>query len=465
MTKTRHVIVGGGTSGLNAITAIREYDKGDSEVVLVSGEWPYSRMVLPYYLGRSISESHVYTATAPKMASLGVQFAKSLAAASTIASEAREVSPLVSQFVPRNATAIDTKNNRLTLDDGSLLEYDDLLIATGSSATRPPVPGVHGANIHNLWTLDDAKAVLSEIKEGMDVAMIGAGFISFTILNGVLKHGVKLHIIEIMPQVLPRMVDKDGANLVENWLTKHGVNIHTSTTLKSIEDAGGRKKLVLSKGGDLTVDLVIMGTGIQTNLGWLDGSGITLDQGVLVDDHLRSSVPNVYAAGDVAQGAELVTGNREVHAIEPTAMEHGRIVGANMAGQDIAYRGSLLMNILDILDLNIASFGNWIEGNSDSSVLVVPRDNTYRKLIWDGDTVTGAIIMGPASSLWTTNDVGMLKGLIQSKVRLGGWKPYLHENLRDIKKAFVASHTIRQMLPITTLNHPTVPSSKVIANN
>jgi NAD(P)H-nitrite reductase large subunit len=459
MAKKRHVIVGGGTAGLNAITTIREYDKGESEVVLVAEEWPYSRMVLPYYLGHNISESHVFTATAPRLLELGVQYAGSANASSADG----EMSSLVSQFVPRRATGLDTKNNKLTLDDGSVLDYDDLVIATGSSATRPPISGADGANIYNLWTLDDTRGVLSQIKDGMDVAMIGAGFISFTILNGVLNHGVSLHIIEIMGQVLPRMVDKEGATLVEGWLTQRGVSIHTNATVQSIADVEGRKKLVMGDGSELMVDLVIMGTGIRTNLGWLEGSGIEIDQGVLVDDHLRSNIPNVYAAGDVAQGAELITGDRQVHAIEPTAMEHGRIVGANMVGRDIAYRGSLLMNILDVQDLHMASFGDWISDNGDVSVLLVSRDNVYRKLIWDGDRITGAIIMGPSRSLWTTNDVGMLKGLIQSRVHLGGWKQYLHENLRDIKKPFVASHITRDMLPVKTLDHPTVPSREVVA--
>jgi nitrite reductase (NADH) large subunit len=274
MARKRHVIVGGGTAGLNAMTTIREYDKGESEVVLVAGEWPYSRMVLPYYLGNHIAETHVFTATAPRMASLGVQFAHGETSPPPASQATDAMSPLVSTFVPRRATGLDTKANKLTLDDGNVLDYDDLLIATGSSATRPPIPGADGSNIYNLWTLDDAQGVRSYIKEGMDVAMIGAGFISFTILNGVLNHGVNLHIIEIMPQVLSRMIDKDGADLVEGWLTQRGVRIHTNTTVQAIQDVEGRKKLVMADGSDLMVDLVIMGTGIRTNLGWLEGSGI-----------------------------------------------------------------------------------------------------------------------------------------------------------------------------------------------
>ncbi|MBF8267152.1 MAG: Pyr redox 2 protein [Dehalococcoidia bacterium] len=440
MAMKRHVIVGGGTAGLNAITTIREYDRGESEVVLLSGEWPYARMVLPYYLGHEISESHVFTATATRLAKLGVK-----------------------PHIGRRATALDTKNNKLTLDDGTILEYDDLLIATGSSATRPPIPGANGPRIYNQWAMDDTRGVLAEIKGGMDVVMVGAGFISFTILNSVLSHGVNLHVIEVMPQVLPRMIDREAAILVQDWLRGRGVHIHTSTTVKAIEDVDGRKRLLLAEGGDLMADLVIMGTGIRPNLGWLAGSGIEINQGVLVDDHLRSNVSNVYAAGDVAEGPELITGKREVHAIEPTAMAHGRVVGANMVGRDIAYRGSLLMNILDVQQLDIASFGNWSAADRETSVLLEPRGHIYRKLVWDGDRIVGAVIMGPARGIWTTNDVGMLKGLIYSGVHLGAWKGYLQEHMKDLKKPFVACHVIRDMLPVTVLDHPTVPARDVVA--
>ena len=112
-----------------------------------------------------------------------------------------------------------------------------------------------------------------------------------------------------------------------------------------------------------------MATGIRTNLEWLEGSGIEVSSepggGILVDDHLRSSVKNVYAAGDVARGPNLLTGTLEVHAIEPTAQEHGRVVGANMAGRDLAYRGSLIMNIVEVCHLDVASFGQWDDPKAD----------------------------------------------------------------------------------------------------
>ena len=158
------------------------------------------------------------------------------------------------------------------------------------------------------------------------MVMVGAGFIAFTILNSILSLGARLTIVEIAPRILPRMVDDAGAALVEAWLKKHGVKIRTAAALTRVEEAQGKKRLKFRKGSDLVADLVIMATGIKPNLEWLQGSGIRMNHGILVDDHLRSSVPNVYAAGDVAEGKDGVTGMPAVHAIEPTAMEHGRVV-------------------------------------------------------------------------------------------------------------------------------------------
>ncbi len=437
MTK-RHVIVGGGTAGLNAILAIREQDRETSEVVLVSAERPYSRMVLPYYLGRSIAETHVFTASPARLAQLNVR-----------------------THLGRRAAGLDAGAGKLSLDDGTLVEYDDLLIGTGSSAVRPTVPGAEGPGVHSFWTLEQARAIVAGIREGTHVVMVGAGFIAFTILNAVLALKARLTIVEIAPRILPRMIDETGARMVEEWLGRHGVAIRTGATLAAIQEAGGRRRLRFREGEDLVADLVIMATGIRPNLEWLDESGVRVNRGILVDDHLRSSVENVYAAGDVAEGRDLVTGEPAVHAIEPTAMEHGRVAGANMAGRDVAYRGSLLMNIVEVCHLDIASFGAWDDPAAETFAAVRPERFAYRKLLWRGDRLTGAMILGRADDIWTTNDVGMLKGLTQAGESLGTWKVHLARNPFDVKTAFIASGTTRRLLPETLLGRPSVPAGLV----
>src|SRR5437773_3367018 len=207
-------------------------------------------MVLPYYLDRSIAESHVFTATPRVLADWGV-----------------------TAQVGRRATALDTRANVCTLDDGTRLEYDDCLIATGSSAVRAPVPGADGRGVHSFWTLDEARAVIAAIAPGSYDYMVGAGFIAFTILNSILALGAKLTIVEVAPRILPRMIDDTGAKLVEDWLTQHGVAVRTGAKLTRIAAAKGRKRLRFAAGGDRVCEVVIMATGIKTTLEWLKDSG------------------------------------------------------------------------------------------------------------------------------------------------------------------------------------------------
>jgi NAD(P)H-nitrite reductase large subunit len=444
----RHLIIGGGTAGLNCIRTIREEERGEpSEITLVSAERPYSRMVLPYYLGQAIAESHVFTATP---ATLGAWKVKAL--------------------IGRRAASLDPRANRLTLDDGSTVEYDDCLIATGSRAARPPIPGADGPGIHCFWTLDEARAVIAAVAPGSRVVMVGAGFIAFTILNAILARGARLTIVEIAPRILPRMVDAACAEIVERWLRTHGVAVRTGATLTKIEERKGTKRLHFKKGEPIPADVVIMATGIRANLEWLRGSGIEMAEdgqgGVLVDDHLRSSVKNVYAAGDVARGRDLVTGAAEVHAVEPTAQEHGRVVGANMAGRDVVYPGSLLMNIVEVCHLDVASFGQWDDPGAEVFTAVRPERSQYRKLLFRDGRLTGAMICGPAADIWTTNDVGMLKGLVYSGADLSTWKVHLAGNPFDIKPAFLATRTAGRLLPRTVLgrpsNSPQLPQSVVV---
>lgn len=427
----RHLIIGGGTAGMNAMRAIREEERERSEITLVTAERPYSRMVLPYYLDRSIAESHVFTATASVLAQWGV---KTLAG--------------------RRATGLDVGANVCTLDGGDKVEYDDCLIATGSSAVRAPVPGAEGRGVHSFWTLEQCRELIAQTTPGSHVVMVGAGFISFTILNSILALGAKLTIVEIAERILPRMIDATGAELTAKWLTDHGVAVRAGARLTSITEVDGGKRLTFAEGPEIVADVVIMATGIRTNLEWLKDSGITIDRGIVVDDHLRSNVPNVYAAGDVAQGRELIGGASAVHAIEPTAQEHGRVVGANMAGRDVRYAGSLLMNIVEVCHLDIASFGAWDDPAAEAVSAVKPERPAYRKLLFTGDRLTGAIILGRSSDIWTTNDVGMLKGLVQSQVSLARFKDHLRANPFDVKPAFIASGTTGALLPETVLGRP-----------
>jgi NAD(P)H-nitrite reductase large subunit len=265
--------------------------------------------------------------------------------------------------------------------------------------------------------------------------------------------------------VLPRMLDADSAKLVEAWLQKKGLTLHTGTTVSKIEASGNRKRLTLANGKTLEADIVIIATGIRANLDLVAGSGIKTDQGILVNDRMQTNFPHIYAAGDVAQGPDLLGGSPAVHAIQPTAIDHGRIAGANMAGQEVHYPGSLLMNILDACGLQCASFGRWNdrpspsltkggEGGVEATTINNPDRPVFRRLLWTGSQITGAIFAGQASDVGMLTDLGMVKGIIQTRTDLGEWKEFLKKNPFDVRRPYIAMKVGEKLVQTTLLGKP-----------
>jgi NAD(P)H-nitrite reductase large subunit len=429
----RHVIIGGGPAAINAIETIRDIDSGASQITLVSDEPAYARMVLPYWLAGGIPRQQVFTADDAYYDRLKVE-----------------------RKIGRRATRIDPAGKTVSLDDGQSLAFDNLLIATGSSPTIPPIPGADLPGVHPLWTLAHTEAVL-QAAGGLaqpEVVFVGAGFIGFIVLNAMYKRGWRLHVVEMADHVLPRMLDDESAGLVEGWLRKKGVALHLGTTVKAIADHNGRKRISLADGRSIDADLVIIATGIRPNSDVVKGSGIAVDQAILVNDRMQTNFSHIYAAGDVAQGPDLYGDKPAVHAIQTTAVDHGRIAGANMAGQEVRYPGSLLMNILDACGLQCASFGRWNEANTETMRIVNPERPVCRKLLWTGDCITGAMFVGPASDLGMLNDVGMVKGILQTRTPLGEWMAFLRENPFDVRRPYIALKVAQKLAGATLLGRP-----------
>jgi len=415
----RHVIVGAGPAGLCAIETIRALSR-DARITLVCDEPPYARMVLPYYMAGEVERAHLSTGDESWFRDLNVE-----------------------TVFGRRVSRVDPGSHQLTLDDDSTLAYDRLLLATGARTRAPAIEGCEGPGVLALWTLADAGEFLAAEKR--DVVIVGAGFIAFTILDAVAGRADTLRFVEIESQVLPRMLDAVGAGLVESRLAERGIPVHKGVSVQRIEQAGSRRVLHCSNGERLECDLVILATGIRANLEFLEGSGVETGDGIRVDDHLRTNAPDVYAAGDVASGPDLMGGEARVQAIQPTAVDHGRVAGANMAGLDVEYSGSLTMNVVAAQGIEACSFGRWQE-SGDTVQVHNPVNAVYRKYVFDDDRMVGGALVGPTAAVSGLNDVGMLKGLIQTGVALGPWKAYLEENPLDLRRVFVASGAARALL-------------------
>ncbi len=434
--RTQHVIIGGGPVATNAIETIRQFDSGQSQITLVSNEPAHSRMALPYWLAGKIPREHTYTGDAAYFQRLGVE----------------------TRFGLR-ATQIDPQARTLALSDGSTIRFDNLLIATGASPLVPPITGTDLDGVQPLWTLDHTQRLLDatgHLKKPR-VVLVGAGFIGFIVLNAMFKRGWNLAVVERQAHVLPRMLDSGAARVVESWLAARNVQVHTGTSVDTIQQADdGSKSVRMGNGTTLNADIVILATGIRPNLELVSGTGIQTDEGILINDRMQTNFPHIYAGGDVAQGPVLLGDRRAIHAIQTTAVDHGRVAGANMAGQDVRYSGSLLMNIVDVCGLECASFGNWNDADAEEVTISNATGFVYRKLLWRDDQMVGAIFAGRANDVGMLNDVGMVKGILQTLSRLGTWKQYLTENPFDIRRAYIANDVASKLAVTTLLGKPTL---------
>jgi NADPH-dependent 2,4-dienoyl-CoA reductase/sulfur reductase-like enzyme len=403
----RYVIVGAGPAGVVAAETLRRRDPS-GEIALVGDEpgAPYARMAIPYVLTGKIGEDGT-------LIRKGRDHYKSLGI----------------RLVSGRADKLDRARKELVLADGTKLAYDRLLIATGASAAKPPVPGLDLPGVHHCWTLADARAIAKRAGKGAEVVLVGAGFIGCIILESLLERGVKLTVVESENRMLPKMMDEVGGDMIESWCDAKSVRVLTSTRLKGVaKGKGERLDVTLEPGGAIAADLVVIATGVKANTGFLAGSGLAIEDGVKVDDRL-SAGDAIFAAGDCAKGQDF-GGGFMVHAIQPTAAEHGRVAAVNMTGGDARYQGSLIMNVLDTAGLISASFGHWEKG--EEARAADPRNHKYVKLAFDGDRIRGALTLG------LTEHVGALRGLIQTRARLGPWKAKLMRDPTRVVEAYVA---------------------------
>jgi NAD(P)H-nitrite reductase large subunit len=405
----KYVIIGAGAAGVRAAETLRSVD-AEGSITLVSGEPgpPYARMAIPYILSGRIDEDGAHQRR-----------------------ELNHFDLLKIRYLNNKALAVHAgpDGGTVDLDDGSRLEYDRLLVATGSSPSLPPVAGTDTPGVVACWTLEDARVIAGKLKPGARVVMVGAGFVAGVCMKSLVESGVTLSIIAGRAgQILRSMMTPVGSSMLQRWLESKGVNVITKGRTERIEPG---PRLVMDN-QTLDADLIILATGVHPNLSFLDGVGAEVKDGIVIDDRMRTSVPCIYAAGDVAQGRDFSTGEWVVHALQPTATEHGRIAALNMAGRDVPYRGSLSMNVLDTVGLNSYTLGLWkgVEGG-EVAELVDDAHYHYTRLCFHGDMLIGAIIIG------APNSVGAIRGLIQTRRSLGRWKDELLKNPHRVVDAFV----------------------------
>ncbi|HXE50698.1 MAG TPA: FAD-dependent oxidoreductase [Ramlibacter sp.] len=406
-----HVILGAGPAGVIAAETIRKHRPGDAiTIVGDEKEPPYSRMAIPYLLMGNIAEQ-------------GTWLRKG-----TGHFEALQI-----KLVQARATNVDTGARTVALDDGQQLRFDALLIATGSTPVRPPIPGIDLPGVHPCWTLDDARKIMGLAVQGARVLQMGAGFIGCIIMEALAARGVHLSVVEMGDRMVPRMMGPTAGGMIKDWCEKKGVEVFTGTRVEAIE-AAAPLSVRLSNGTRLPVDLVISATGVKPTIGFLEHSGVTCLLGVLTDEHMQTSVPGIYAAGDCAEAFDKISGKTIVSAIQPNAAEQARVAGLNMAGQKAVLPGVTQINVLDTLGMVSASFGDWQGVPGGEHVELTDRAaGRHLSLQFKGDVMVGCNSVG-----WMDH-VGVLRGLVEGQVKLGPWKDHLKQDPTRLMEAYLAS--------------------------
>ena len=408
----KYLILGNGPTGVIAAETLRRTDPA-GEIILAGSEPepPYSRMAIPYLLEGNIDESGTY-----------------------LRKSADHYEKLrITQRAGR-AVALDSEQRSVLFHDGSRESYDRLLVATGSHPMRPPIPGIDLPQVQTCWTLEDARAIAALARPGSRVVQLGAGFIGCIIMEALHARGVDLTVVEMGDRMVPRMMTPTAGTMIREWVESKGIRVRTQAGVDRVDPGTDAPLTVkLSTGEALPCDLLIVAAGVVPNVGFLESTPVHVAKGVLVNDYLETSVPGIYAAGDVAEAPDLFTGAHLVSAIQPNAADQARVAALNMAGRKVKLPGVLAINVLDTLGLISTSFGQWWGTEDKDGVELVDRDHhRYLSLQFQGEVLIGATAIG------LTQHVGVLRGLIQNRTRLGRWKAILLEAPLRFPEAYVA---------------------------
>lgn len=374
----RFVIVGSGIAGVTAAQALRK-ESPDSEVHIFTDE------LLPlYYRPRLID----YLAGEVTLESLVVY------------PEEWYRGQGIHLHLGQEITGIEASTSQVVTATGERMSYDALLLATGARPFLPPISGLQaGAPVYVLRTARDAEALHRAARDASGVIVLGGGLLGLEAARSLAKLGARVTVVEAAPQLLPRQLDEKAAQILRRRLEGMGLTFVLGQQVMQVAvgkaggEGNGRGVAVSLQGGDaVAADLLLVASGVRSRLELATAAGCAVERGVVVDDHLATTVTGLYAAGDVAQHQGVVYG------IWPPAMQQGRAAGAAMAGHPHPYRGSVKSHQLKVAGIDLVSMGEIDPRHElEEEVTADPERGVYRRLIKKEGRLRGAILMGDVS--------------------------------------------------------------------
>ncbi|WLE97756.1 MAG: FAD-dependent oxidoreductase [Candidatus Electrothrix communis] len=319
------------------------------------------------------------------------------------------------QFHHDRCIGVDPKNKIIGLASGGTLPYDKLLLAAGSSSLTPDIAGVDSEGVFTLRYMEETLKVREYLKDCKNAAVIGGALAGIKMAEALQRTGVQVSVVEQLPHILPFIADTETAQRMSEKLRQEGIEVLTQDSAEEILVTKGKATGVrLASGKTVPADLVLLMTGVQPNIEFLADSGIAVDQAVLTDREMQTSIPDIYAAGDMVQFHDAVIGKDVVSALWGNAVHMGRTAGFNMSGIK-AFVPPLLssLNSTEIAGLPIISAGLLHTQSDRYTVYAETKGENYRKLIFAQDRLVGMIFLGDVSR------AGVYTNLIRNRIPLG----------------------------------------------
>ena len=319
------------------------------------------------------------------------------------------------------------EENKIILENEQSLEYDYLLVASGGSPILLPWKGIELEGVYTLYDLDNAKKFAVQVCNAKRVVIIGGGSIAMKALKNFNKIGLDITIIEKASHLWPIGFDRKGARIVERKIKEMGIQIYLEEEVVKFKGENGKlSSIILKSGREINTDLAVITIGMRPNIDFLKGSGIKVDKGVLVDSNMRTNIPNIYAAGDIAQIFDPLYNKPILHPTWGNAKKQGKIAARNMIGDPVELEGTIPIQTIKIFGFTAIAVGiTHSKKNFDEISWISFEKNLFRKFVLENDRLIGVLILGKNVNKKVLKP--MLKKAVFNKVLINNYKQLLTE--------------------------------------
>jgi len=403
-----YLIIGGSAGGIGAIEAIREIDKVGSLAVIAEELTPqYSKPMISEYLSEG-AKAFNHIMYRPK------KFWKENS---------------VEILSGKKAISMEPKEKNVTLEDNTKIGFKKLLIVTGGQPIIPKMEGSSRKGVYTFTSLNDARLILDDLSNSDRIIVIGGGLIGVSLAEALMKLNKQVTIIELKEKILNLILDPTGSDLVTDVVQQSGVKIvtgHSAVAITGRKDSENRVGgIVLDNGLILDCDIVVFAIGVKPRTEILDPNRIKINHGVIVDRHMATSIPDIYACGDVAEAFDFLLKDSRPLPLWPLAYIGGRVAGSNMAGKKIEYPGGTQMSALNYFGLPVISAGI-INPHQDDAYEIISELNkehrVYKKIVIRDNIIHGFILIGKIGN------AGILFDLLKRKINIENMKETILSN-------------------------------------